>query len=89
VLIGDAGRDRMLGGRDRDIFVIQRTKGFAIIGDFRKGQDRIGLADGLTFSDLTIAPRGSGTVIRVGTERLAIVENVNPTVFAFNDFVFV
>ncbi|WP_416665742.1 hypothetical protein [Egbenema bharatensis] len=69
--------------------MIERSRGFAIIGDFRKGEDRIGLADDLTFGALTIVPRGNDTVIRLGSQRLAIVENVSPTVFTFNDFVFV
>ncbi len=89
LVAGTGGRDVMTGGRGRDVFVLANGTGGSqrrnanVITDFNPNQDRIGLAGGLRFNDLSIA-QGTGNnrnnVIirnrRTG-EFLAIVRNVN------------
>ena len=63
-----------------------------LIKDFTDGSDAFGLADGLAFSDLTIA-QGSGshsshTIISKtsSSEYLAVVEGINSTILTEADF---
>ncbi|MEM9002462.1 MAG: calcium-binding protein, partial [Cyanobacteria bacterium P01_F01_bin.86] len=71
---GDAGNDYIRGGlgndqlvgdnfsghRGQDTFVLANGEGTDTVLDFRVGEDTIGLADGLNFSNLNIA-QGSGS----------------------------
>ncbi|NJR66741.1 MAG: hypothetical protein HC772_17830 [Leptolyngbyaceae cyanobacterium CRU_2_3] len=41
-LLGGKGRNQLLGGKGRDGFELDR-QGFAMIQDFRKGEDRLSL----------------------------------------------
>ncbi|MEL7331034.1 MAG: calcium-binding protein [Cyanobacteria bacterium J06560_2] len=64
ILFGGAGNDRLTGDarsgeRSQDIFAIAKAAGIDIIKDFQTGIDRIGLLNGLTFSQLTVT-QGSG-----------------------------
>ncbi|VEP12628.1 hypothetical protein H1P_1570013 [Hyella patelloides LEGE 07179] len=63
-LLGGSGNDTMRGGvgddllsgrGGDDVYVLASGEGTDIIESFRLGADRIGLADGLTFGDLTFA----------------------------------
>ncbi|MFQ3615516.1 MAG: Calx-beta domain-containing protein [Cyanobacteriota bacterium] len=89
LVAGIGGRDVMTGGNGRDVFVLANGTGGSqrrnanVITDFNPNQDRIGLAGGLRFSDLSIT-QGTGNnrnnVIirnRQTGEFLAIVRNVN------------
>ena len=67
VLDGGPGRDRLQGGEDSDIFVLASGEGTDRIIDFEAGVDFIGLADGLTFEDLTFERKS----LLFGNERLA------------------
>ncbi|MEG4455499.1 S8 family serine peptidase [Microcoleus sp. N9_A1] len=80
-LWGGAGRDVLIGGSDRDIFALKPQEGTDTIVDFNLSErDRIGLAGGLTFDELTIS-QGTGdnrndTLISTETgELLAILNN--------------
>jgi hypothetical protein len=59
------------------------------ITDFTDEQDSIGLADGLSFSDLTIAGSSNSTQISVMNTRelLAILSGVNPIAISAVDFI--
>ena len=61
------------------------------ITDFANGTDMLGLDDGLLYTDLTIAQgtggNSSDTIISVGAEYLAILEDFNDTDLDYNDFV--
>jgi glycerophosphoryl diester phosphodiesterase len=53
-LRGGTGNDVLSGGNDNDLFVLARGEGTDTINDFSRTADKIGLADGLTFGQLTI-----------------------------------
>jgi hypothetical protein len=92
VLSGDRDTDILIGGDGADIFVLRRyaeadpnrTSGGVrlanadTIADFAPGTDLIGLAGGLSFSDLNILEAGNDTVIqdRVTGEFLATLRGV-------------
>jgi Ca2+-binding RTX toxin-like protein len=91
-LHGDDGNDTLDGGADDDTvtgnsgddtFVLAKGDGTDTITDFTKGQDLIGLDDGLTFADLTF----SGSDILDSSETLATLTGVNTTTLTQNDFV--
>ena len=64
---GGSGEDTLIGGPGADIFILQPGKGEDVIVDFQQGRDRLALAGGLRFPELSFN-RGS---IRVGDETLA------------------
>ncbi|MDY6937026.1 MAG: FG-GAP-like repeat-containing protein [Cyanobacteriota bacterium] len=66
VLKGDLGNDTLTGGTGGDRFDFRPIDGTNLITDFNLGMDIIGLADGLRFEDLTIAPLGNETLITAG-----------------------
>jgi Ca2+-binding RTX toxin-like protein len=77
VLIGGSGFNRLTGGAGSDLFVLSAGAGFDLITDFSLGSgDRLRLSGGLSFSDLTITGVGRNTVISVGSDELALLNNV-------------
>ena len=80
LLIGGNGNDVLDGGRGQDTFVIASGQGTDTIEDF--GNDIIGLADGLSFSDLTF----SGSDILLGEEILAKLSGIDATTLTESDF---
>jgi DNA-binding beta-propeller fold protein YncE len=91
-LDGGTGFDRLWGGKGRDTFVLRRNSGTDTIEDFDDKDDRIGLADGLRYGDLTIASgSGKSTVISVThtQEVLAIVLDTKPKDFSRSTFTLV
>jgi Ca2+-binding RTX toxin-like protein len=98
LLFGGQGHDTLTGGTEADIFVLRvgdnTTKtmltGADIITDYKDGEDKIGLADSLTFSDLTFKQNGADVEIYTkGGEALAVVHNVNQNMLEATDFVHV
>jgi len=71
-LFGDNGS----GGDGSDTFILAAGEGTDTIGDFEVGEDFIGLADGLTFGQLSVTQEGNNTVISFGDETLAILNQV-------------
>ncbi|NEZ61487.1 glycerophosphodiester phosphodiesterase [Leptolyngbyaceae cyanobacterium CCMR0082] len=81
LLQGGLGNDTLVGddfgrGRGADTFVLAAGQGTDTILDFEVGTDLIGLADGLSFSDLSLGQRGDAAVISFGTEDLALLNGV-------------
>lgn len=64
-LRGGLGRDRLSGGQGADVFILGRGEGGDTILDFEGGVDAIGLAGGLSLSDLSFQETELGTVITV------------------------
>ena len=90
ILRGGIGNDTLIGdnfsgGQGHDIFVLAIGEGTDTIVDFEVGEDIIGLADGLTFGQLTLTENE----IRVGEEVLATVENVSTTEIDVTNFIVV
>ncbi|MDY7014068.1 MAG: hypothetical protein SVX43_10825, partial [Cyanobacteriota bacterium] len=67
--------DDFSGGQGSDTFVLAVGEGTDTIVDFEVGEDFIGLADGLTFGQLSVSQQGTDTAIAFGAETLVIVEN--------------
>jgi hypothetical protein len=67
------GRDMMVGGSGKDTFVLSSGEGFAVINDFRAGQDMLGLTTGISFADLTIAFNRGKTSVMQGDDLLAML----------------
>jgi Ca2+-binding RTX toxin-like protein len=78
-LVGGLGNDQLWGGAGNDTFAIASGNGTDIIRDFKLGDDRIGLANGLTYGQLTITQRSSQTFITetATSQLLARLEGVN------------
>lgn len=81
LLRGGLGNDTLTGddfsgGQGADTFVLAVGEGTDIIVDFEIGEDFIGLADNLTFSQLIITQQGQNTLIESAGEILAIANNV-------------
>jgi Ca2+-binding RTX toxin-like protein len=95
VLIGDEGSDTLLGGSGGDLFVLTPGQGSNVISDFRKGEDLLSLAGGLTFAQLSISQGTDGqqasptTSIRISNsgELLAVLNGVQASTIAPSDFV--
>ncbi|BAU42723.1 alkaline phosphatase [Leptolyngbya sp. O-77] len=101
LLIGDDGDDLLWGGLGNDTligdnfsggsgintFVLAAGQGTDTILDFHIGRDKIGLAGGLSFSDLFIAQSGSATLIALDEEILAVVNGVDANSFCAHSFV--
>ena len=82
-LIGGAGINQISGGDGKDVFVIGAAGGLSAkstVTDFLKGTDVIGLANGLTFSQLTF----SGNSISFGAETLVLINVDTKTLTAAN-----
>ncbi|NDJ16381.1 bifunctional metallophosphatase/5'-nucleotidase [Myxacorys almedinensis A] len=61
LLDGGFGNDFLQGDGGSDTFVIRRQSRTQTIADFEVGTDRIGLAGGLRFDQLTIVPGSAGS----------------------------
>jgi Ca2+-binding RTX toxin-like protein len=82
LLRGGAGSDILIGGHGRDTFVLAAGEGGDIIRDFQVGVDSIGIAGGLSFSNLTFA----GNSILFGQETLATLTGVDTTTLGAGAF---
>ncbi|MCU0527249.1 MAG: hypothetical protein MUF72_20780 [Elainella sp. Prado103] len=87
ILRGGEGEDVLHGGKDEDIFyggtgvdwfVLERGAGFDKIMDFRRGQDRLGLARGIPANQLTLTQEENGTLMSAGKDALVWVKGVKP-----------
>ena len=93
VIDGGSGNDVIFLGRGEDTVIIAPDNGLDRIADFKIGEDKIQLAGGLTYDDLTIVSRehnGSHhTIIKNSAtgERLVKLKNVNSETISADDFV--
>jgi Ca2+-binding RTX toxin-like protein len=76
------GNDRLTGGNGNDILVLAAGDGTDTIADFNRSADKIGLAAGLSYGQLTIT-QGSGSnlnntliALTSNNELLAILSGV-------------
>lgn len=81
LLRGGLGNDILKGDvlldRSEDTFVLAAGEGKDTILDFTIGEDLIGLADGLTYEDLSISQIGANTTISTANELLAVLRGVD------------
>ncbi|VEP15707.1 Alkaline phosphatase (fragment) [Hyella patelloides LEGE 07179] len=93
-LIGGADVDRLFGNQGSDTFVIEQvatSSDRVIIRDYVDGTDILGLADSLTFADLTIRNNAANTntLIRETSTNntLAVLSGIDASVIDSGDFV--
>jgi Ca2+-binding RTX toxin-like protein len=83
ILYGGRGSDRHQGDLGADTFVLEAGNGVDTIVDFQDGSDRFA---GFQFSQLAFSAVGSATLIRLGTDELALVKNTAPNLITDADF---
>jgi len=87
-LSGDLGDDTLVGEVGSDRFLLSINSGIDTIDDFEVGQDLLVLANGLTFSQLTIAQDSGATLIRFAQtgEILASLTGVSANTISAENF---
>jgi Ca2+-binding RTX toxin-like protein len=96
ILDGGAGSDKIYSGNGSDTIVLRAGDGGSTlaaadtINEFTDGSDVLGMDDDLQYSQLTIA-QGSGsnsndTIIKYGSEYLAILKNIDVDLLTEADF---
>lgn len=86
ILYGDLGDDTLVGGSGEDLFVL--GSGEDVILDFTPGQDKIGLAAGVTFDSLLVSQRGDDSVVsdRSTGAILGIFQGIDATTLDSSQF---
>jgi predicted extracellular nuclease/Ca2+-binding RTX toxin-like protein len=74
---GGQGNDAIYLGSGQDTVVLARGNGIDTIYNYAVGSTRLSLGGGLTFSNLTVAQSGSNTLIRAGSESLALLFGID------------
>lgn len=94
ILDGMSGQDMMTGYAGADLFVLSSLysedtfQNSAVIIDFKDGEDRIALKDGLNFEGIVITQNGENTLISLSNgDALATLIGVNSPDLGINDFV--
>ena len=89
LLRGGIGNNQLSGGAGIDTFVLAPGEGTDTITDFMVDQDRIGLAEGLSFGQLTITQDGNDTLIKLTSDNeiLAILSGVQSNTLTAADFI--
>ena len=86
MLVGGKGVDELFGGAGKDTFRLLEGKGFDIINDFTKGQDRIDF--NLITTPIAMNTVGNDVEIFGGSDLLAVVidgvNNLDMTTFLSN-----
>jgi Ca2+-binding RTX toxin-like protein len=87
LLWGGKGDDSLQGGKGQDTFVVAFNEGTDTFQDFKIGEDLIGLAGRLNFSQLSISQSGRFTLITFDNNVLARLDNVTATALTATSFV--
>ncbi len=87
LLCGGQGQDKLKGGKGKDTFVVAVSEGTDTIGDFKVGEDFIGLSGQLTFGQLSITQNGKNTLIGFEDKTLAILTGVNASTLTEHYFI--
>ena len=85
-LIGGGGDDLLTGDGGGDLFVLDAQGGANSIQDFNPTQDLLGLADEITFDDLTITGSSDAAIAFEG-ETIGIIANIAASDLTADNFV--
>ena len=88
ILSAEQGNDILTGNGGGDRFDFGANHGTNIITDFTDGEDLIGLKDGITFAQLSIAQVGNDTQITTGDLSVTL-QGVNVSAIGSDDFALV
>ena len=86
IIYGGVGNDKAIGDAGMDTFVMM-AGGATRVMDFTVGEDKIGLADGLSFGQLSIEKRGKNALISSGDEIIGRVMNTQVSALTEEMFV--
>lgn len=85
-LMSGFGSDVINAGAGNDVIVLERGTGVDQIRGFRRGQDRLGLADGIRFNRLSIEATEQGALVSLSNDPLALLSGVNANSLRRGDF---
>ncbi|MDA0210011.1 MAG: hypothetical protein OT478_07470 [Cyanobacteria bacterium FC1] len=90
-LSGDLGFDTLVGGDGQNLFILTTGYGFSSILDFNVGQDRLGLAEGVTFNQLAFSQMNDNTLVKIAStgEVLASLSGIQADSLSQQDFTLV
>jgi Ca2+-binding RTX toxin-like protein len=89
-LVGGRGRDNLYGGRGNDVFKLSIGRGFDRIRDFKKGEDRVDIAE-FDINQLGVYESGKNLKVYLDqgkSDLLAILHNQNLNEGSISDFIF-
>ncbi|MDJ1169904.1 Ig-like domain-containing protein [Roseofilum sp. BLCC_M154] len=86
ILMGGVGEDVLFGDGGNDIFVLGMGEGIDRIMDFGVG-DRLGLSNGLSYTQLTLSQNGQNAIVSINNQVLAILEGVSSGTIQESHFV--
>jgi Ca2+-binding RTX toxin-like protein len=85
ILSGGAGVDHLTGGAGKDMFFFQRGSGHDVVTDFRDGQDRIEVVQGM-YDRLEMHRSGASLVLDFGWGDQVLLEHVQRSAIDAHDF---
>lgn len=86
-LDGGGGSDILVGDAGADVYVLRAGDGFDTVEGFAQGVDKIALADGVKFADLSFIQVGGSTKIAVHGHGEMLVLGSLPDAFDASDFI--
>ena len=90
ILVGGLGKDNLYGGSGSDVFKLTEGIGFDRIRDFKKGEDRVDIAE-YDINELGVFDSGKNIKVYLDKEKsdlLAIVYGYNLSDVELSDIIF-
>ena len=90
ILVGGLGKDNLYGGRGSDVFKLTEGIGFDRIRDFKKGEDRVDIAE-YDINELGVFDSGKNIKVYLDENKsdlLAIIYKNNIDDGSISDFIF-
>jgi Ca2+-binding RTX toxin-like protein len=84
-LIGSQGSTTLIGNGGADLFVVQIKTGIDQVMDFTDGQDKLMLANSLTFGQLSLTQQGQDTLISANNTPLMLLHNISSNLITAAD----
>ena len=84
-LMGSQGSTTLVGNGGADLFVVQIKTGIDQVMDFTDGQDKLTLANSLTFGRLSLTQQGQDTLISANNTPLMLLHNISSNLITAAD----